>query len=166
MSPSSQSFSTSHESSLKNNQSLELGSKARASPPSHLPCSIWLHHVSHALPSNLPGLISLAHTCKLHPPSGNGTCCSFRVAPPGPSSLISNGISLEKPFLIIPSKVDPPWTSTSPCSMTLSGFATVPVSQCSYGLFLCGLLAASSFHCGVSSMRDSFTGWTWPEPGL
>lgn len=62
MSPSFQSFSASHESSLKNIQSPEHGPKATASPPSHLP-ALPGHTISlmHYPPTSLAS--SLLLTC-------------------------------------------------------------------------------------------------------
>lgn len=62
-------------------------------------------------PATLASFLLLT-PAKLYPTSGNGTCCSLRVAPPCPFSFSSDGISLEKPFLMILSKVGP--LSTSP----------------------------------------------------
>lgn len=132
-------------------------------PPISPALSGYTMSLMHYPPTSLASSLLLIPTSSILPQG---------MAPAVPSGWLLqvlpalSGISLEKPFLIIPSKVDPPWTSTSPCSMTLSGSATVPVSQCSYGLFLCGLLAVSPFRCGISSMRGSLTEWTWPGPGL
>lgn len=61
-------------------------------------------------PATLASFLLLT-PAKLYLTSGNGTCCSLRVAPPCPFSFSSDGISLEKPFLMILSKVGPLFTS-------------------------------------------------------
>lgn len=100
---------------------------------------------------------------KLYPTSGNGTCCSLTVAPPCPFSFSSDGISLEKPFLMISSKVGS--LSTSPCSVTLfssvqhkchgviTAYFCIDYCQCPHS-------TAASVLWGIHSLL-----WTQPGPG-
>lgn len=122
--PTFQSFSASHEFSSRNIRSPKYGLLSPVSPHTPLPSSAWLHHLSHALPSSHADLISLSHTRQALSHLMEWHLLFPRVAPLWPSSLRSDGISLEKPFLTILSKVDPPSTSTSPRSMTLFSSAT------------------------------------------